>query len=361
MKMAVKRVVIVLFGLIFQISISLAVYLLIISHIEFEHANILYSIIGILMILYLIKDNRNYSYTLPWIILILLFPLIGTLLYIIIGNNKRRSKTLKKIKLKEKESNKYLIQNDKITKEIEENNRLKYMLKYTKYPISMNNDLTYYKSGEDVFPTILEELKKAKSFIFIEFFIINHGVMWDSILNILEKKAASGVDVRVMYDDFGCIKFLESNYYKELENKGIKCVVFNKLNPFAGIIMNNRDHRKIIVIDGKVAFSGGINLADEYINIGSKYGYWKDNAIKITGDAVYNYTVMFLTMYNAFNNIDKDFTKFKYNFNSKRNKKSYVVPYSETPLDKDGNYDFENIEAIDTKLLNDQLLSILRR
>ncbi len=180
---------------------------------------------------------------------------------------------------------------------------------------------------------MLEELKKAEKFIFFEYFIVAHGKMWDSILEILEEKAKKGVDVRVMYDDLGCIALLPKNYPQELEKKGIKCVAFNRLNALAGVIMNNRDHRKILVIDGKVAFSGGINIADEYINIGSKYGHWKDNAIRVKGDAVWNYTVMFLTIWNSFREDDEDYNVFKYEFEDKKTQNGFVSPYGETPLD----------------------------
>ena len=181
---------------------------------------------------------------------------------------------------------------------------------------------------------MLEELKKAEKFIFFEYFIVNHGEMWNSILEILEEKAKKGVDVRVMYDDLGCLSTLKSSYPKELDKKGIKCVAFNKLKPFAGVIMNNRDHRKILVIDGKVAFSGGINIADEYINKITKYGHWKDNAIRVKGDAVWNYTVMFLSIWNSFRHEDGDYTKFKYKFDNNINN-GFVIPYGETPLDEE--------------------------
>ena len=335
MKMAVKRLALVVLGFVFQIALSLALYLFLINLIEFQYENIIYNVIGICLIIFLVKDNKNYSYNMPWIILILLFPLIGTLLYIIIGNNRRRSRILKKIKAKEKDSIRF-INKEKIDEDmIGDNNILKYLNNHCKYPISNNSNISYYKSGEEAYPVILEELSKAKNFIFLEYFIINHGKMWNSVLKILEEKVKKGVDVRVMYDDFGCIKYLKSDYYKELEEKGIKCVVFNKLNPFAGIIMNNRDHRKILVIDGKVAFSGGINIADEYINVVHKYGYWKDNAIKVTGDSVYNFTHMFLTIWNSFRNEDKDFNKYRYEFDNKITKNNYILPYNETPLDKE--------------------------
>ena len=136
-----------------------------------------------------------------------------------------------------------------------------------------------------------------------------------------------------MYDDLGCVATLESSYPKQLEKYGIKCVVFNKLSPLSGIIMNNRDHRKMLIIDGKVAFSGGINIADEYINEIVRFGHWKDNGIKVSGDAVWNYTVMFLTIWNSFKKMDSDFTKYKYTFPKNSTFKGYVAPYGETPLD----------------------------
>ena len=261
MRMAIKRGLIVLIGLGLQIILSLFVYLFLIEHIAIISS--FYGIIGFILVLALIKNSKNYSYTLPWIIILIMFPIIGTLLYIILGKSKNKSKILKKITQSEKESKKYLIQNKDIKKEFKNNGKLNYLSEYAGYPVTTNNEVTYYPLGEKAF------------------------------------------------------------------------VVFNALNPIAGMIMNNRDHRKIMVIDGKVAFSGGINIADEYININSKYGHWKDNGIKIVGDAVWNYTVMFLGLWNAFKKEDKDFTKFKYDFKNRNINNGYVVPYGETPLDEE--------------------------
>ena len=178
-------------------------------------------------------------------------------------------------------------------------------------------------------PELLKELKKAKKFIFLEYFIINRGTMWNGILEILKEKANEGLDVRVMYDDMGSIAMLPEHYDKELAKYNIKCISFNKLSPFKGILMNNRDHRKMTIIDGKVAFSGGVNLSDEYINIKHPYGEkWKDNGIKIVGDSIWNLTVMFLTLWNANQEEDKDIEKYKYDFkNEKINGDGYVVPF----------------------------------
>lgn len=257
--------------------------------------------------------------------------LIVILLYIIIRKNNR--KALEKIADSEKKYKKYLAQDKRIGKEFKNNTRVKYLSDFSSYPVTQNNEVTYYPIGEKIFERMLEELRKAEKFIFFECFIIKKGKMWDSILQILEEKVSQGVDVRVMYDGFGSLTTLPISYPKELEKKGIKCVVFNKLSLKTGIMMKNRDHRKIIVVDGRVAFSGGINIGDEYININSKYGQWKDNGISISGDGVWNYTVMFLSIWNAFRKQDKDFKKFKYNFKNKKIQNGYVLPYGETPLD----------------------------
>jgi len=331
MGMAIRKAIIVGIGLILQLMLSLSGYIILEE--IFGAVSIFYTILGFILILGLIRNSKNYSYTLPWILILFSYPLVGSILYIIIGRNKNNSKVLKNITKSEKENKKYLVQDLKIKEEFKNNGKLRYISDYTGYPVTKNNDIDYYSLGEDAFKVMLEELKKAEKFIFFEYFIVNHGIMWNSILEILEEKAKQGLDVRVMYDDVGCISTLESSYPKTLEKKGIKCIVFNKLHPVSGVIMNNRDHRKILVIDGKVAFSGGINIADEYINKNSKYGHWKDNAIRVSGDAVWSYTVMFLTMWNSFNEEDEDFTKFKYDFKDKKVENGYAAPYGETPLD----------------------------
>lgn len=333
MKMAVKRCIVVGLGLALQILLTLVVYLIFIEHIAI--INFFYAVLGVLLILALIKNSKNYSYTLPWIIIILMFPLIGTLMYIILVKSRNKSKILKSIVEHEKESKKYLIQDKQIREEFKENSRIRYISDFSGFPVTTDNEVSYYPIGEEAFEAMLEELKKAEKFIFLEYFIIDHGKMWDSILEILEEKVKRGIEVRVIYDDFGCLPTLKATYANELENKGIKCVVFNKLNPVAGIIMNNRDHRKILVIDGKVAFSGGINIADEYINARKVHGHWKDNGIRIKGSAVWNYTVMFLATWNSFREEDKDYTKFKYEYKERNIKNGFVAPYGETPLDEE--------------------------
>ncbi len=332
MKEVIKRGLVVAIGLILQLSLSFIIYAFLIEKLWFF--NLLFGFVKIILVVYFIKNSKNYSATLPWIIILLLFPVFGTLMFIVLAQNKLNSKVLKQILTSEKENKKYFVQDKRIREEFQNNSRLRYISDFAGFPVTKKNDITYYPLGELVFDEMIRELEKAEDFIFLEYFIISQGLMWNSILKILEKKAKSGVDVRVIYDDAGCIATLDDAYDKELEKKGIKCVVFNKLAPVSGIIMNHRDHRKILVIDGKVAFSGGINISDEYINLNSPHGHWKDNGIKVVGEAVWNYTVMFLTIWNAFHAEDEDLYKFKRSVKT-RNKDGFVVPYGETPLDNE--------------------------
>lgn len=336
MRRAIKRGLIVLLGVFIQIVLSVCVLLMFGQKIAFIET--FYAFLSVLLVLGIIKESKSLSKDLPWVIIIMLFPIVGALLYIVIGGNLHNSKVLKSINQSEENGSKYFVQNKEIKKEIEEQNngQIKYLMNYLKFPVTKKNDVKYYEFGEQAYPDMLKELKNAKKFIFLEYFIIKDGQMWREILKILEEKAREGLDVRIIYDDMGCIAFLPTNYPKKMENKGIKCIAFNKLNPFLGVIMNNRDHRKMMIIDGKTVFSGGMNLADEYINLEHPYGIWKDNGIRINGEAVWNFTVMFLNMWNSYRKEDNNYNKFKYNFEKENiQENGYVVPYGESPLDRE--------------------------
>ena len=166
----------------------------------------------------------------------------------------------------------------------------------------------------------------------MQYFIIHEGKFWNEILDILKQKVKEGVDVRVVYDDMGCIVTLPSKYYETLKKEGIKACSFNRFIPILTAKLNNRDHRKITIIDGKVAFTGGINLADEYINEIVRFGHWKDNGILIKGAAVWNFVVIFLSLWDSINNKNENYNDFKpLNFNVKG--QGFVQPYDDTPLD----------------------------
>lgn len=333
-----KRVLIIGICIIIQLLFYFSFLLGFVEH--FAIIQILLSIFSIIIVFGIITFNSNVSNKILWIILILSFPIFGTLLYLMIGHNLYKSKILKSINKSIDKSQKYLKQDDDILEEIkaEDTNiygQISYISKVGKYPIYRANEVKYYPLGEDAYKVMLEELKKAEKFIFMEYFIISKGKMWQGILDILEEKAKSGVDVRVIYDDVGCTSTLPGKYYRQLEKKGIKCICFNELQPIIAVIMNNRDHRKITVIDGKVAFSGGINIADEYINEEVRFGHWKDNGIMVRGEAVWNFTTTFLEIWNAYREEKEDYTKYKYKFSDDLKTDGYICPYGENPLDNE--------------------------
>ena len=202
------------------------------------------------------------------------------------------------------------------------------------FPVFDNTDVTYFPLGEAMFEQMLLELEQAEKFIFLEYFILDEGYMWDSILQILKRKAAAGVDVRVMYDGTCEFLLLPRDYPKQLEAMGIKCQAFAPLEPFVSTHYNYRDHRKILVIDGQTAFTGGVNLADEYINRCEKYGHWKDTAVMLRGEAVRSFTVMFLQLWSA-DQRSPEYHKFVTVPVPERKASGFVMPYSDSPLDND--------------------------
>ena len=210
-----------------------------------------------------------------------------------------------------------------------------YLNKGNCFPAYENTEVTYFPLGEDKFAALLEELKKAEKFIFMEYFIIEEGFMWGSILKILVEKAEAGVDVRVMYDGMLEISTLPENYCKLLELKGIRAKAYAPIRPVVSSHYNYRDHRKILVIDGKVAFNGGVNLADEYINRVERFGHWKDTAVMLKGDAVKTFTLLFLQMWNITEK-EARFEPFLEDTGFVAEQPSgFVIPYGDCPLDGD--------------------------
>jgi len=336
MKRAVKRFLLVFFGWLLQIILSFSLLAYLGKH--YVVIESIYVILSIIIILNIIKNSKNLEMDLIWLIIIPMYPIFGVILYIALNNNRRRAPIIKRIRKNFKLAEKYYVQDEKILKEIEKENhsQIKYLINEAKFPATIHNKVKYFALGDDVYETLISELEKAEKYIFIEYYILGGGEKWNGILSVLKEKARQGLDVRIIYDDYGCMKYLPEDYKEELELYDIKCVVFNKLHPLSTLIMNNRDHRKIIVIDGHTAFSGGINLSDEYFNVKEVYGHWKDNAFMLKGEAVWNYTVMFLTMWNCYSKEDKDFNLYKYDFkNNKPKKDGYIIPYTDSPLERE--------------------------
>lgn len=298
-----------------------------------------FTLLSLLAVVYIIDTRGNPSVKLAWVVPILTFPLFGGLLYLAFGGKRPQRKLRHALERANQLTEVYIPDHSELIGEIHgEEPHLAGQMQYLAaqgYPVYEHTDAEYFPLGDDNYPVILEELKKAQHYIFLEYFIIQEGKMWNSILEILKEKAAAGVEVRMIYDDMGCLFKLPSGYAKTMEEAGIKCICFNRFVPIWSIVMNNRDHRKILVIDGHVGFTGGINLADEYINLDSKFGHWKDTGVVIRGEAVWGLTLMFLNMWNGLRPTDQDLNGFRPEVWHPEPfaGEGYVLPYADTPMD----------------------------
>lgn len=302
----------------------------------------IFTLLSVVALLRILSGKTNPAYKIAWIVPIMLFPIFGGPFYLMFGGNRLSKRMKRKMYAIQEKMTELLVQNEAIIQEIEMRDRSaanlsRYIENYSFCPIYQNTATEFLTPGERMFERLLEELKKAERYIFLEYFIIEKGIMWDSILEILVEKVRQGVDVRVIYDDVGCLLKLPYRYDKQLEKMGIKCCVFNPLVPILTIRMNNRDHRKIAIIDGKTAFTGGINLADEYINAYKKLGHWKDSAIILQGEAVWSFAVMFLSLWSYQRKTDEDYEKYKLSAKQAEAFPSdgYVQPFGDSPLDEE--------------------------
>ena len=316
----------------------------------YAQISIILSLFSFIVVCVLICKNMNPASKMAWIVPILMFPMFGGVFYLLYG----RAYYSKEFKIRYAKAE-YAVRNAlgkensaycKLKKENEEiANHSYYMEKVSRTPIFTNTKAEYYGMGEEFFESLICQLKKAERFIFIEFFIIEEGHMWNSVLDILKQKVDDGVEVRLLYDDVGCIDRMSYKYNVSLNEMGIKTLVFNRVFPVFSTLFNYRDHRKIVVIDGKVGFTGGINLADEYINKAKDKPYWKDAAVMIEGEAVWSLTAMFLQMWNSTKHTENTYKKYKYNFEQEIYNDGYIQPYKDEPLDKElvGEYVYMNI------------------
>ena len=295
-------------------------------------------LLSLLITLGIINSKSNPAYKIAWLIPILLFPVFGGLVYLLFGSDRTGRYLRKKLQGIGTEMDNVI--GEAYRRSGAEQlppdaaNQSRYISHCAYCPPYQNTTTEYLPLGEVKFERMVEELKKAKHYIFLEYFIIQEGKMWNTILDILRQKAAEGVDVRVIYDDMGCIMILPTGYDKTLEQMGIKCRIFNPFVPILSSRFNTRDHRKICVIDGNVGFTGGINLADEYINAYEKHGHWKDTSILLKGEAVFNLTVMFLSMWDYLDGTTgkTDYSRY-YPTVWDENAKGYVQPFADNPLD----------------------------
>lgn len=293
-------------------------------------------LLSLLMFLAVINGKSNPAYKIAWLVPILVVPVFGGLFYLMFGSNRTGRYIREKMSQIGEEMTEPIKQAnlqsgiEKMPPDVV--NQSRYISQWAYSPPYRNTTTEYLPMGEIKFERMVEELRKAKHYIFLEYFIIQEGKMWNTILDILKEKADEGVDVRVIYDDMGCIMTLPTGYDKKLREMGIKCSIFNPFVPILSSKFNTRDHRKICVIDGNVGFTGGVNLADEYINAYEKHGHWKDTAIILKGEAVFSLTAMFLSMWDYLNGMEEDYGKY-YPTEWDTDAQGFVQPFTDNPLD----------------------------
>ena len=294
--------------------------------------DILFKGISLLVVLSIISKKDKGGYKLAWTILVMTFPLFGGLFYLLIkGQSSTEPFGKRARKIEEKARPLYALPGTATVND----RAMLYLDKTAGFPAYQGSETEYLSPGERKFERLLEELEKAEHYIFLEYFIIQEGKMWNSILDVLKRKAAEGVKVRVIYDDVGCFMLLPNDYPKQLKQCGIECVVFNPFKPLLTAVQNNRDHRKIVSIDGKVAFTGGINLADEYINAYEKHGHWKDASVMIRGKAAWSYTLMFLQMWELIAGCEENYIDYFPKGENFFVDDGLVQPYADSPLDRE--------------------------
>lgn len=340
----VKNGVIRMIFALLSIAIEVVLIILIIIGMskEFVWFSAAFSLLGLAVVLVLYGKKQSASIKMPWILLILLVPLAGLAFYLLVGQNQGTRKMRKRYEEIDKKLLPLLPANDKEQQELKEKspyaaNITHYIREYSGYPVYKNTDITYFDDAKKGLESQKEELKKAKEFIFMEYHAIEDAESWRGIQEILEEKVKEGAEVRVFYDDMGSIGFVNTDFVKRLESVGIHARVFNPFAPGLNLFLNNRDHRKITVIDGKVGFTGGYNLANEYFHLSEPFGFWKDTGLKLEGDAVRSLTVTFLEMWNAVKakDIDDvDFERYLGRYDYKASDGGFVAPYADSPMDK---------------------------
>ncbi|MBQ9920119.1 MAG: cardiolipin synthase [Clostridia bacterium] len=296
-----------------------------------------FQLISLVTVTRIITKKSNPSYKLMWIIFILLFPLVGGLAYLVWGGGRIFPHVKRRMKKFSEGAEPFLKQDENVKKrlmydDLHHSRQSTYLTNASGFPVYDNTDCTYLSPGEAALPVILRELEKAEKYIFLEFFILSEDSMWNPICEILKRKAASGVEVRVIFDDFGSITRQYQGFAKRLRESGIKVAVFNKITASVNIFQNNRNHRKIIIVDGKVAFTGGMNIADEYINEITLHGYWMDAAVMLKGRAVTSFVVMFLNMWGFCTSKKQRYSRYIVDYSC--DSAGFVQPYSDGPINE---------------------------
>lgn len=292
-------------ALIVMIQFCLVLYLPFVLQSLTVYFYFILELCSIIAIVTLVNKNQSPSFRIAWISIVLLLPVSGFVLYYLWGREGGKKRALDQHILRQiAYGRKFLNQDEQVYEEyVEEHPVAGRMVKYMVnegFPLTGDNGVKYYAMGEDAFEDIFRALENAREFIFIDFFIVAEGAIWDKVHEILKRKLEQGVEIKFLYDDFGAA-IRTRKYFKEiLEHEGMEVRVFNPIHKYTGeLYMNYRSHQKIVVVDGKIGFTGGFNLADEYANLIERFGVWKDTGVCLVGGAVWDLTVVFLQMWEA--------------------------------------------------------------
>ena len=300
--------------------------------------------LSVLLLVYLLNSRSDANFKLMWVILIASVPVFGVTLFQYTRIQPGTATLGNRIEQLLNEQRAYLAParhaiETELVEARQEYGIFKYIYEEGHYPSYENASVKYFPLGEDKFAEMVRQLERAEKFIFLEYFIIDKGIMWDAVLEILKRKARQGVEVRLMYDGTCTLSLLPLSFPKDMQKLGIQCKVFSPMTPFLSTHQNNRDHRKILVIDGRVAFTGGVNLADEYINRRDRFGHWKDTAIMIGGRAVDSFTLMFLQMWNIDETRREDYHKYiiasDEDIDPGMKRGGLIAPYGDSPMDRE--------------------------
>ncbi|MDD6429528.1 MAG: cardiolipin synthase [Lachnospiraceae bacterium] len=308
---------------------------------EAEWINMVTRALALVLVIFIYNEDRNAAFKIPWIILIMVLPVFGIIMYLLIGLNAHTYQMKKRYRQIDERLYPMLDGNDDLKELVSDTDPAagavcNYLHDQAHFPVYVNSQVRYFGDTTEALSSLLSDLRSAENFIFMEYFAIDDKEAWKQIEEILVKKVKDGVEVRVFYDDLGSIGFINTAFSKKLNSLGIKCRVFNPFFPGLNRFLNNRDHRKITVIDGRIAHTGGYNLADEYFNIERPYRAWKDCGIRITGQAVDSMTVIFLENWNATKkNFEKDQIYDRFLVAKKEEEgKGFVVPFADSPMDE---------------------------
>lgn len=304
----------------------------------FLYLYLLFLFFNLILIVYILNKKQDPGYHISWLTLILSFPGIGFLIYVFLHLPLTSTKT--KIKLNELRKQSIInLKSDEVTlnniKNDSNSKFINYMYNCGNFPIYQHTESYYFENGINFWKDLIGELRNAKKSIFLEFFIIEKGIMWDQILDILKEKVKEKVEVRILYDGMCSTFLLPSYYHNKLKKLGIKCQVFAPIKNIISTYHNHRDHRKLCIIDGNIAYTGGINLSDDYINLTNKFGNWKDSAIKIKGVGVKTFMCSFLEMWNLSLKQSENFSKYLSDYSKDNKQSGYVLPYVDQPFSKE--------------------------